>query len=71
MLFIRNSDQSKYGSLTSKLTTDYALGNNAYPATVETAVAILEQHKFDQTHYDKRKKRQNKEQLAAGQDKRN
>jgi hypothetical protein len=46
-LLIKNSDQSKYGSLVNGLTSQFSMGNNQYPKNVMTACDILLNHRFD------------------------
>ena len=57
-LYLENEDQIKYGSLLSRLATQYSLGQDQYPQTVEEATNVLSNHKFDQTYYDKKKRSQ-------------
>jgi hypothetical protein len=46
-LLIRNSDQSKYGSLSTGLVSQFSMQNNQYPKTCTTATDILSNHKLD------------------------
>ena len=55
-LVIHGSDQSKYGSLTRNFTSQYSLGNNQYPVTIETAVDVLQNHRFDPKYYENQKR---------------
>ena len=48
-LIIKNSDQSKYGSLTNNLSSQFSMKINQYPDTVTEAIDILNNHKFDNT----------------------
>ena len=56
-LYLENADRTKYGTLLSGLATQYSLGQNQYPQTVEEATNVLSNHKFDQAYYDNKKKR--------------
>ena len=56
-LYLENADRSKYGLLLSGLATQYSLGLNQYPKTVEEATNVLSNHKFNQAYYDNKKKR--------------
>ena len=55
-LLLKGSDQSKYGSLYSGLSSQFALGNNQYPKTIQAATDILSSHKFDASYRDKTRK---------------
>ena len=46
-LFLRSSDQSKYGSLMTTLQTQYSLGKDQYPPSINRAVNIPSQHQWD------------------------
>ena len=46
-LVINNSDPKKYGSLVTKLTSQFSMKVNQHPKTLNDAVDILNQHKFD------------------------
>ena len=46
-LLMKNSDQTKYGSLVNGLTSQFSMGNNQYPKNVLTACDILTNHRFD------------------------
>ena len=56
-LYLENADGTKYETLLSGLATQYSLGTNQYPQTLEEATKVLSNHKFDQTYYDNEKKR--------------
>ena len=56
-LYLENADRTKYGTLLSGLATQYSLGQDQYPQTVEKATNMLSNHKFDQVYYDNKKKR--------------
>ena len=53
---IQGSDQSKYGSLCKNLQAQYSLGNDQYPKTLETAVDVLNQHRYDPKYFESKKK---------------
>jgi hypothetical protein len=46
-MLMKNSDQGKYGSLMTSLTTQFSMGTNQYPKDVMAAVDILTIHRFD------------------------
>jgi hypothetical protein len=46
-LLLRNSDQSKYGSVLDGLISQYSMGNNRYPKMVRSTTDVLSNHKFD------------------------
>ena len=46
-VYMRNSSQKKYGSLSKNLTTRYALKENKYPKTVKGATDVLINHTWD------------------------
>jgi hypothetical protein len=46
-MLMKNSNQGKYGSLMTSLTTQFSMGTNQYPKNVVTAVDILTNHRFD------------------------
>lgn len=56
-LLIRNSDQRKYGTLTTQLVSQYSMGQNQYPKTFQIASDILSQHRFDSRNnkFDRKK----------------
>ena len=58
-LIINNSDQAKYGSLKTRLTSQYSMKVDQYPETVADAVDILNHHKFDEGWKEKCKNHQN------------
>ena len=39
------ADQSKYGSLTKKFVTDFSLGTDSYPKTLEKVLDVLSTHR--------------------------
>ena len=46
-LFLDGADRRKYGSLLDGFATQYSLGNNQWPTTLEDASEILSVHKLD------------------------
>ena len=58
-LIINNSDQAKYGSLKTRLTSPYSMKVDQYPEMVADAVDILNHHRFDEGWKKKRKNHQN------------
>jgi hypothetical protein len=46
-IYLRNSDQSKYGSILKGLNTQQSLNNDQYPKTVVSANNVLSSHQFD------------------------
>ena len=60
-LLMKNSDQKKYGSLITGLTSQYSMGNNQYPKTITAATDILANHKHDNAAW-KKKNNTNKKQ---------
>jgi hypothetical protein len=46
-MLMKNSNQGKYGSLMTSLTTQFSMGTNQYPRDGMAAVDILTNHRFD------------------------
>jgi hypothetical protein len=46
-MLMKNSNQGKYGSLMTSLTTQFSMGTNQYPKDVVAAVDILTNHWLD------------------------
>jgi hypothetical protein len=46
-MLMKNSDQGKYGSLMTSLTTQFSMGTNQYPKDIMAAVDIVTNHRFD------------------------
>jgi hypothetical protein len=46
-MLMKNSDQGKYRSLLTSLTTQFSMGTNQYPKGIMAAVDILTNHRFD------------------------
>ena len=47
VLYLKNADQKKYGSIIQDLSTQQSLHNDQYPKTVINANNVLSNHKFD------------------------
>jgi hypothetical protein len=60
-LLIRGSDQSKYGSLTKHFVTQYSLGQDQYPKTIEAATDALSAHKPDAKFHENQKKNRDRQ----------
>ena len=55
--YLKNTDQTKYGSFIKKMAEDFATGwENISPTHIEDAQHILSIHKYDQAYHDKWKK---------------
>ena len=56
ILYLKNTDQMKYGSFIKKMAEDFATGwENFYPTHIKDAQHILSIHKHDQAYHDKQK----------------
>jgi hypothetical protein len=55
-LFIRGSDQAKYGSLVQGFASQFSLQNDQWPKTLSKAMDVLSNHKFDSKHSENMKK---------------
>ena len=55
-LFIRGCDPSKYGSFVKNLASQYSLGNDQYPKTLQAAVDAFQQHRYDPKYFELKKK---------------
>ena len=49
-MLVKNSDYTKYGSVSKGFISQYSMGNDHYPKTLERATDILSCHRFDETH---------------------
>jgi hypothetical protein len=47
VLYLKNANQKKYGSILQGLSTQQSLHNDQYPKTVVDANNMLSNHKFD------------------------
>ena len=54
-LLICGSDQSKYGLITKGFVSQYSLGNDQYPKTIQMATDVLSNHKIDAKYYENQK----------------
>ena len=59
-LFLRNADQSKYGSMLKELKHQQALKNDQYPKTLTNATEVLSSRSFDQGYHKKQKHKKSK-----------
>ena len=59
-ILLKGSDQNKYGTLMKGFVSQYSLGNDQYPKTLQGAADALSQHKLDQKYYDNMKKNKEK-----------
>ena len=60
-LVIRGSDQTKYGTLCHGFVSQFSLGNDQYPKTIQKATDALSQHKFDGKYYENQEKKREKQ----------
>ena len=59
ILYLKNMDQTKYGSFIKKMADDFATGwENVYPIHIEDVQHILSIHKYKQAYHDNRNKQQ-------------
>ena len=57
ILFLKNTDQMKYGSFIKKIAEDFATGQeNVYPIHIEDVQHVLSINKYDQVYHSKQKK---------------
>ena len=57
ILYLKNMDQTKYGSFIKKRAEDFTTGQeNIYPIHIEDVQHILSNHKYDQAYHDKQNK---------------
>ena len=57
ILYLKNIDQTKYGSFNKKMAEDFATGQeNVYLTHIEDVQHILSIHKYDQAYHNKWKK---------------
>ena len=61
-LLINGSLQSKYGNLKQNFISQFSLGTDQYPKTIDTAVDALSQHNWDQKYFDNKAKRREHQQ---------
>ena len=60
-VFLTNTDQAKYGSLVTGLSTQQSLGNDQYPKSMIEAANVLSNHRFDNAGNGKGKDKSEKE----------
>jgi hypothetical protein len=71
LLYLENSDQNKHGSVIKGLMDQLSLDQDQYPKTINHAMNVLSNHKFDDKYYENRKKnqdRKNKEDKKVKED---
>ena len=57
ILYLKNMDQTKYGSFIKKMAEDFATGwENIYLIHIKDTQHILSIHKYEQAYHDKWKK---------------
>jgi hypothetical protein len=56
-LVLRGCDQLEYGSLTRGLASQFSLGQDQYPKTIQAALDVLPNHRMNKTYYDNQLKR--------------
>jgi hypothetical protein len=56
-VYLKNSDQNKYGTLKKSLQSQYALGNDQYPITISKMTDVLTNHSWDNAYAIATKKR--------------
>ena len=57
ILYLNNTDQTKYGSFIKKMAEDFTTSwENIFPIHIQDAQHILSIHKYDQAYHDKQKK---------------
>ena len=64
-VYLKNSDQDKYGSVLKGLQSQFSLENDQYPADLAAAIDVLSNHPFDKAYYDKQKQRKEQAQKRA------
>ena len=57
-LAMRNSDQAKYGTVTAGLTSQFSLGQDQYPKTIQITMDVLTNHRFDPKYNENKKRKQ-------------
>ena len=68
-ILLKNSDQTKYGSLLNGLASQYSLTNPQYPKTMRIASDILNSHRWDKQPSHKNKDRHEKSNKDKNQEK--
>ena len=67
-VYLETIDRSKYGSILTGLSNQYSLGNDQYPKSLVEAQSVVDQHRFDQQHYENKKKRREQEKSKKNSD---
>jgi hypothetical protein len=65
-LLIKGSDQSKYGSLTKGFVSQFSLGNDQYPKTIQMATDVLSNHRLDPKFFENQKKSRERQNEPKG-----
>ena len=72
ILYLKNMDQTKYGSFIKKMAEDFATcWLNVYATHIEDVQYMLSMHKYDQAYHNKQKKQQddhNKGHMSSNND---
>ena len=55
-IFLQGSDPTKYGSLLEGFQSQYSMGTDQYPRTLEVALDVLSNHKFDSRYFEIQKR---------------
>jgi hypothetical protein len=66
-VLIAKSDQAKYGTLNKGFVSQFSLGNDQYPKTIQTAVDVLSNHRLDPKYYENREKQRKQRALERAQ----
>ena len=65
-LLIKGSDQSKYGSIIKGFISQFSLGNDQYPKTIQMVTDVLSNHKLDAKFFENQQRKHH--QSAAKQE---
>ena len=68
-IYLTNADQNKYGTLIQGLSSQFSLGQDQYPKTIEDANSVLSSHQFDAAYAAQLKKRKEKGKVSKDKDK--
>jgi hypothetical protein len=60
-LVMNGADQTKYGSILKQMVAQFSMGVDRYPKTLEVAVDVLTEHRFDAEFCELRKAKQHKD----------
>jgi hypothetical protein len=69
LLYIENADQAKYGTVLKGLTDQFSLNQDQYPKTVNHAMNVLSNHRFDAKYFENKKKNLEKERKSRDEKK--